>query len=169
MQEKHSRGTGLIPDFIQSPLDNPRPARAHFLEGKSDGQVGYNACRVPWRLASDFAVSGDRRAKEALEKMVRAAQGNPVGGKPGKVMAGYTLAGRPTANWSDVVFTAPLGTAAIIGASHQAMLDSFWAGVVRSGSDGYFGDSVRLLSLILMTGNWWSPWSQKDPCAGIRG
>ena len=164
IQQNHARATGMIPDFIQSPLKNPRPARPRFLEAKSDGEVGYNACRVPLRMAADFAVSGDPRAKQAVSKMANWMSGSPIGGKARNVMAGYTLSGRATAKFTDLAFTGPFGCAAVVDPSYQAMLDNFWGTIVRTRGEGYYGDSLKLLSMILMSGNWWAPWMMPEPC-----
>lgn len=66
LQASHAATTGLVPDFIVDPATSPAPAGSGFLEGDTDGKYSYNACRVPWRLATDFVTNGDTRAKDAL-------------------------------------------------------------------------------------------------------
>ena len=58
------------------------------------------------------------------------------------------------------LFESPFGAAAIIDIKYQAWLDAIWnrvsAGNTVMPADSHT-DSVRLLSLILMSGNWWAP------------
>lgn len=41
----------------------------------------FNACRVPWRMATDYLISGDARAKAIVARMVdwaRASTGDDI-------------------------------------------------------------------------------------------
>jgi endo-1,4-beta-D-glucanase Y len=64
----YSPRTGLVPDFIAWKAGVYRPAPPDFLEGPDDGFYGYNACRVPWRVGTDYLLSGDRRARAAIPR-----------------------------------------------------------------------------------------------------
>src|SRR5665213_2099043 len=57
MQKKYSPEAGLLPDFIQSCNRAPHPAKPFFIEKRADGAYSYNACRIPWRLASDYLLT----------------------------------------------------------------------------------------------------------------
>jgi len=73
----------------------------NYLEDVSDGRVGYNACRVPWHLATDYIVSGDARAKAEVTKIntwIKSATGS----RPSAIVDGYQLNG--TATGSGKVF-----------------------------------------------------------------
>ena len=83
-----------------------------------------------------------------------------TGGKPENVLAGYQLDGKPIhKDDHSMAFTACLGVAAMSDAKHQAWLNSLWDYVVTSDSedDRYFGRTLKMLSLVAMSGNWWSP------------
>ncbi len=161
MQGSWSKETGLLPDFISDTNTSaPKPARADFLEGGNDGNYAWNSCRVPWRLGTDFVVSGEARAKSALTALnawVRKATGN----SPGKIDAGYLLNGTPTTASIEnaLAFVAPFGVSAMVDASNQAWLDAIWKLIVSRGvnDDNYFGNSIKLLTMIVMSGNWWAP------------
>jgi len=130
---------------------------ANFLEGPDDGNYAYNACRVPMRLGAHFAVSGDQRAHETLQKMNLWLKAKALG-DPERINPGYTLAGVPLAtDYTTMAFTAPFGVAAMVDASNQAWLDAIWNDAVGFLPESYFEDSLRLLSMIVMSGNWWSP------------
>jgi hypothetical protein len=51
-------------------------------QSKYDGYYNYNACRVPWRIATDFIIGGDKRSREIVEKIntwIReTTQNNPI-------------------------------------------------------------------------------------------
>ena len=60
-------------------------------------------------------------------------------------------------------FTGPLTVAATVGGD-QAWLDKMWAYVVGPESgDGYFEHSLKLLSMIMITQNWWDPTTASCP------
>ena len=86
-----------------------------------------------------------------------------TGNDPGAILPGYNLAGTSTGGtYLDLAFVAPLGVAAMVDASNQSWLDSIWDTTVANYGAGYYQDTVALLSLITMSGNWWSP--EAAPC-----
>jgi hypothetical protein len=155
MQTNFSPTTGLLPDFIASTDTSPQPAPANFNEGITDGEYAYNSCRTPWRIATDYVVSGDARAKSALQLMnswIMSATGND----PTQIKDGYTLSGGKGSSQSGAssAFTSPFGVAAMVG-TDQAWLDAIWGGMAIN--SGYYGDSITMLDMIVMSGNWWAP------------
>ena len=159
LQTKFAPATGLVPDFARG-LDTatPQPAGAKFLEGRWDGHYYYNSCRVPLRLGADFALTGEPRAKAALDRMNGFIVAK-TGGKPAAIRPGYTLEGKPIqSDYTAMAFTAPFAVAAMAGAD-QAWLDAMWKYVAagKSDEDDYFSGAIRLLSLLVASGNWWAP------------
>ena len=155
MQANYSPATGLLPDFVVDTTASPAPAPANFLEGASDGQYGYNSCRVPWRIATDYLVSGDARAKTAIQKM-NAWIMTEANHDPANILDGYTLSGGKGAGQSgpSPAFSSPFGVTAMLG-SDQAWLDAIWSSLAISGD--YYGDSITMLCMIVMSGNWCAP------------
>jgi endo-1,4-beta-D-glucanase Y len=155
MQSGFSPSTGLLPDFVVNTTNSPAPAPANFLEGSSDGQYGYNSCRVPWRISTDYLVSGDARAKAAVKKMNDwiLVQTNH---DPANILDGYTLSGGKGAGQSgpSSAFSSPFAVAAMLS-SDQSWLDKLWS--TRQINEGYYADSITMLSMIVMSGNWWTP------------
>jgi hypothetical protein len=45
----------------------------------------------------------------------------------------------------------------MIDSSNQAWLDAIWKNLVTTPADDYYGDTIRLISMIIMSGNWWNP------------
>ena len=127
---RFSPGTGLLPDFIVLRDGEYVPARPKFLEGSHDGQYSYNACRDPWRIGTDYLLSGDPRAL-ALLKPLNAWIQSATGGDPERIGAGYTLSGRPLhSDDHSTAFLAPFAVAAMSESACQPWLDSLWETLV---------------------------------------
>jgi endo-1,4-beta-D-glucanase Y len=155
LQTGFSPSTGLLPDFVINTSSSPVPAPAGFLEGPSDGEYGYNSCRVPWRIATDYIVSRDARAKAAVQ-MINTWIMAQTGGDPANILDGYTLSGGKGARQSgpSSAFSSPFGVGAMLG-TDQAWLDKIWSS--RGITEDYYADSITMLSMIVMSGNWWAP------------
>jgi len=156
IQRDASPTTGLLPDFIENVDTTPRPARPGFLEGAADGRYGYNACRTPWRIATDYLLAGDTRAQAALlpiNTWLRSA----TDGDPHKVMGGYKLDGTAAVDYYEPAFAAPFGVGAMVSAANQNWLNAEWDRITDGPSDGYYSDTLRMQALIVMSGNWWTP------------
>jgi endo-1,4-beta-D-glucanase Y len=152
--------TGLLPDFaIGAAGATPSPAPANWLEGADDGRYAYNACRVPWRLAADFLMNGDARAQVAVRKIEAWAR-TRTADKPTALRDGYALDGTVTGSSAELAFVAPIAVGAMIQpatGSNQAWLDALWDEVAQRAPGQYYGDSIKLLAMITMSGNWWTP------------
>jgi endo-1,4-beta-D-glucanase Y len=160
-QNTYAPATGLIADFIVSTnTTSPKPAAANFLEGSTDGQYSYNSVRVPWHLGADGAVFANAASKAQSQRLTAWIKAK-VGNDPTKVRAGYKLDGTTAVSYLDPEFVATLGPAAMNDASNQAWLDAVWnytaAAATGSGIDTYYGSSLILQSMIVMSGNFWNP------------
>ena len=159
IQTRFSPATGLLPDFIIAVNAEPKPPAGKFLEGKHDGHFSYNSCRVPFRLGIDCALHGEPRARAAMERINVWAK-TQTGGRPEKIVAGYDLGGRILdRDDRSMAFTACLGVGAMCDAAHQDWLNALWDHVVATDSpdDRYYARTLKMLCLIAMSGNWWSP------------
>ncbi len=108
-------------------------------------------------------TTGDARARTAVGKL-NDWIADETGGNPGGIRPGYALDGNVTGgDYTDMCFVAPFGVAAMVGSSHQAWLNSVWDFVVDEGAEGYYQDTVKLLSMMAMSGNWWTPESISCP------
>jgi endo-1,4-beta-D-glucanase Y len=156
LQQQGSSRTGLLPDFVADTDRNPRPPAGKLLESDNDGHYGWNACRVPWRLGSDFVLSGDPRARAALATMAAWIEAESQG-RPGSVVDGYRLDGGKIGKGPSAAYIAPFGVAAMVHPGHQRFLDAIWSWLESRPLEGYYADSIRLFSMMVMSGNWWSP------------
>lgn len=158
LQARHAPRTGLIPDFaVAVDTGQPVPSPGGRLESMTEGFYAWNAGRNPWRLASDYIVSGDPRARVVGQKMIDFFKAS-TGGNPRKIRATYRLDGTVDGNYEHVFFQAPIGAGAMLDPSNQKFLDALWDHLAnrRKGGD-YYGETVQLLSMIVMSGNWFQP------------
>jgi endo-1,4-beta-D-glucanase Y len=157
LQRNHSATTGLLPDFAVAcdPVDNCTPAAADFLEGPHDGQYYYNAGRIPFRVGLDALLNDSPRARAVIEKTIDWLS-LQTGGEVRSIKAGYQLDGTPIGDYFTTFFAAPFGVAAMTNGIHQTFLNDIYASVANTYED-YYEDSVTLLSLLVMTGNFWDP------------
>jgi endo-1,4-beta-D-glucanase Y len=155
LQTDYSPTTGLLPDFIIYQNGQFKPAPAFFLEGAHDGEYSYNAGRNPWRLGTDALLSNDPITLAQVQKIshwIQAAAGNnPYGIRPG-----YQLSGQPFLNndYFTTFFVAPFGVAAMTNPGQQQWLNAIYDAVYNTYED-YYEDTVTLLALLVMTGNYW--------------
>jgi len=150
---KYSSNTGLLPDFmVGSPI---KPSDPNFLEDENDGDYYYNACRFPWRIASDYIQYGTNESKNSLSKLLQWANGIVTNGFE-NFKAGYTLDGTALENYDDLSFIAPLVVAFTTDATYQNTLNEGWD-YIENECDSYFDGSLNLLSQLMITGNWWAP------------
>ncbi len=168
----YSPQTGLLPDFVYRDLDGTyKPVSefewtsesGHFLESEFDGAYNYNSCRTPWRIASDFLLTGDKRAYDQLSTLNKFV--SEKHNAPHEVWSGYSLDGQTKlSEWDGgLEFTAPFMVSAMIDKSNQQWLNDLWDYHTEEANSTavewryYYGNSIRLLSMIVVSGNWWSP------------
>jgi endo-1,4-beta-D-glucanase Y len=98
---------------------------------------GYDACRTPWRVATDYAWSGDDRARTFLVNVTTWIDGH---------------GGLPTA--AQQQNSAFLGSFALAGIYDQAKLDGYVTGWLGAQMDDapYFQNSLKMLYLLLAAG-----------------
>ncbi|BBM04015.1 glycosyl hydrolase family 8 [Microbulbifer sp. GL-2] len=151
--------SGLMPDFVTG--QNPRPdtENDNGTGEKNSGHYYYNAARTPLRLSMDYIHNGDQRSKSASEKLVtwvRLQIGDSYDFN--KYYSGYTINGNvlPGAEYNSTVFIAPVVVAASVDSANQEMVNAGW-NYIKAKHESYFEDTINLLSLLALTGNWWAP------------
>lgn len=173
LQSEHAPVTGLLPDFAVgagSSVASLEPAPPGFLEGSNDGSYSYNAGRTPWRLATDALLNGSEASAAAATRMGSWVR-SEAGDDPYRIRAGYALDGTPIGNYFTTYFVSPFGVAAMLDQGSQQWLNDIYD-AVRTRNEGYFEDSVTLLGLLAMTGNFWDPtlmqpgWSERRRVSG---
>lgn len=160
IRTNYASATGLLSDFIINTNTAPQPAGPNYLETAYDGEFNYNACRTPWRISTDYLVSGDSRALTMIQK-VNSWIKTKTGSNPANIVDGYTLAGANSvgATGTSLAFVGPFAVSAMSDSSNQAWLNSLWSQMVATplSADDYYGNTLKLLSMIVISGNWWAP------------
>ena len=153
MTANYAPATGLMPDFI---INNPpQPAPPNFLEAPTDGDYSWNSCRYPWRVAVDVAHYNSPESRAAANKMLGWLKG-ATSSNPNNIRAGYKLNGTALTTDTSAAFTSPFIAAAIVDPAHQSFLNAGWTKINNWRAE-YYGDSINLLTMLLISGNWWSP------------
>ncbi|KHF35575.1 Endoglucanase precursor [Paenibacillus sp. P1XP2] len=79
-----------------------------------------------------------------------------VNGNPGSIKDGYKLSGSVVGSYNSGAFYAPFGVSAMTSSANQSWLNSIWSKTAGSSNEGYYEDSIKLFSMIVMSGNWWT-------------
>ncbi len=158
IQQNYSSATGLLPDFIVNTCTNTAfcPPQGETLEEPTDKDYSFNAGRVPMRLGTDVLINNS--SSRAQVRKISLWARRSTGGDPLSLKEGYHLDGSPINVTSkfNIFFAAPFGVAAMSVPSQQVWLNSIYDSV-RIKHQGYYEDSVALLCLLIMTGNYWDP------------
>jgi endoglucanase len=141
--------TGLVPDWCTN-------------SGSAvQGVFKYDAVRTPWRMAWAYSWYGHDTAKTICSSIATWIASN-TGGDPAKVGDGYNLDGSATSKYNNSTFVGCFASAGLVDAKHQTWLDAAYKrlqdtlGPVK---ETYFNESLKLLNLLLMSGNMPNFWN----------
>ena len=131
-----------------------------YLESKYDGFYNYKACHEHWRIATDYLLYGDNRAKVMVEKINKWIY-EKSGGNPANICAGYTLEGDVIRGrkYEAMSFIAPLAVSAMVDKKNQQWVNKLWNYIIGVGIDDsdYFGNTIKMFNIIILSGNYWDP------------
>lgn len=121
----------------------------------------YDACQVPLKIGLDYLWSGE--GKKYLDKLslwvIKKTNANPVA-----IVDGYKLDGTATGKYNNASFVGPLAVAAMVSPKYQYWLDMLYehlANLETGGRWGYYNDTLRLVSLLILSGNMPNLWESK--------
>ncbi|MGM0462605.1 MAG: glycosyl hydrolase family 8 [Fibrobacterota bacterium] len=153
---EENTGDGFISDFVRnnSPASND--------ETEYDEQYYMNSCRVPMRFAMDYARHANDNNGDALTAIVGELSA-AIGEDPSNMKRGYYLDGSPLDpdGGNGVEFLAPFG-AGLIATSNQSLMDATWDELQKNWTTNpdnditAYADALKLISMLVMTGNWWT-------------
>ena len=160
LQRHHAPATGLVPDFAIVKAGEPTPAPEGYLDTPHAGFYDFNSCRVPWRIATAYLLNGDPEARTIVRRiedwLVRSTKGDP-----GAIRAGYRLDGTPLATYGQICFSGAVAVGAMVDSRYQGWLDGLWNEVANPAvvdpPNDYYGGTLRLLYMLVLSGNWWAP------------
>jgi hypothetical protein len=161
MQTVYSPGVGLMPDFVvDTHTATPRPSPGFMGDGNAnEHHYWWNACRNPWRFASDYLLSGDTRWKTITGRMIDyfRAEVTAAAGDVTAIGTGYALSGKQLTGGDSPAYHGPICAGACIDAKYQSFLDALWTWNATHTTTGYYDGELQLLSMVVASGNWWSP------------
>ncbi len=160
MRNTYSPKAGLLPDFIAFDKGKYTPSKPNYLESKHDGEYYYNACRVPYRVAVDYLIFGDERAKNLLTPLNNWIQESTLNNAD-QICAGYHLNGEPIAGANIAVpaFVCPFAVGAIVNIENQIWVNDCWDFIADFEFNDYqsLDNTIQMLSLLVLSGNYWLP------------
>ena len=137
-----------------------QPVQPNYLESKYDGVYNFNACRVPWHIATDYLISGDPRAAAFLSRINRWIQ-TTTKGNPDNISAGYNLSGEdlPHRYFEALCFICPFAVAAMASPDNQQWLNKMWDYIqhFKLKDFDYYDNTIKILDMIILSGNYWTP------------
>ena len=158
IQKNYSPKTGLLPDFMAGEIIAPDSKGAGTGEPNAD-QFSWNGCRFPWRFATDFAHYGSPQSKAILSPFLSWAK-TKTANIPTKFQSGYKLDGTVLSTGTSAAFISPLITALATDPTSQTLVNNGWDWMAKWRVN-YYDDSINLLNLLLLSGNWWAPGSNQ--------
>lgn len=115
----------------------------------------YDAARTPWRITVDYVWYGNADAKAYAKKssdFVRVTLGGSS-----NIKDGYNQNGTLSGQWHNATFVGPFACAAMVG-ENQSHLDTSYNDLNGlSEPNSYFNQTLKTLSLFLLTGNFYLP------------
>lgn len=118
-------------------------------------EYGFDASRNPWRMATDVAWFNDSNAKNICNKIAGYVQ-----------VVGSDIVGGPVAQsggigaYHNATFISTFALAVMAADTiYQGLLDEMYLETINSQDSlpFYFGNTLRCISLFMMTGNFWNP------------
>lgn len=140
--KNYNSNTGLVPDWCQA---NGNQASGQGYD------YSYDATRYPWRTAIDYSWFGDERAKVNVDLITRFFSN--IGAN--NIVDGYTITGSIVGSYHNASFVSMVAAGSMTGYDLRFAQELYEENksVKDSGSYSYYGNCLRLLSLLYITGN----------------
>ena len=158
MQTMYSPGVGLMPDFIVN-TDTATPVpRTGFIGDGNDKEGLLLVERLPQPVALRVRLPAvGRHALEAVTgRMIDFFQ-QQLRRRPDDIGTGYALDGTQLTGGNSAAYHGPICAGACVDAQYQAFLDAMWNWNASHLTTGYYDGEIQLLSMVVASGNWWSP------------
>lgn len=124
--------------------------------GGNPGDYQYDAARVPWRIALDYAWHGSADAQSFLAPMI--AWVKQSAGLPNNVGDLYSKSGNRQSENRNSVFMGGFASGAVIDPGDVATLTSAWQGGPYLGGDGaYYTKSLQVLYALFLSDQFTEP------------
>jgi endo-1,4-beta-D-glucanase Y len=149
---EHNENTGLVPDWVT----------AHGTPSKNRSyDYGYDACRMPWRLAHDFLWYRDVRAKGQLEQLNK-FWASVVGSN--NIHDGYTLTGKQVGSNENASFITMAAAGAVVSGDAD-FCSTMWQAGMCAWNQNYYSHSLHVLGLLTASGKMVNPLTLENTAA----
>ncbi len=124
-------------------------------------EYGWDACRNPWRMATDVAWYDDANAKAICDNIATYVESTGVSSVSGPVPQSGGTSGYHSPTFVSTFALAVMAS----DPGNQDLLDDIYTEnvAVMDGLPWYFGNTLRCISLFMMTGNFWNPLASTEP------
>ncbi len=153
----YSSKTGMMPDFVTGTQVKP-DENAGSTGEKNPKMYGWNSCRYPWRITTDYAMWRTASAKNAVVKLTDYITATYP--EPSNIYSGpYNIStGATSQKNTENGFSAPFIAGAIVDEKYQSYLDKGWAYLQTTHDEGdAYNAAIKLMSMMVISGNWWKP------------
>jgi endo-1,4-beta-D-glucanase Y len=151
---------GLVTNWTNADGTLSATATANYTAAVS-GTYGYDACRTPYRIATDYAWFGTDAAKTYCKNTAEWVKTLSNNGKTGIAAAVDVYNPNGTPAPTGLYHNAPVtgGFACAGVADDQTYLDGAYADILGIGveSGNYFNNTLRALYLLFLSGNLYNP------------
>lgn len=146
-----NQSSGLVSNWC----NNYAPYAANSC-GPTPNEYGADACRNPWRTATDYLWYGDdavSASKSINSKLANFITGNESEMRGPLQQSASNPRGGANKNGSYTTFALPPMTQA----AKQSVLDKCYSSAAGLGTESnyYFNSTIRCISLFMLTGNFW--------------
>lgn len=160
--KRESKDNGLMPDFFVKEKGVFIAPNKKILESIHDGDYYFNSARIPWRYSMDSILNKKISISKQLSTLnkwiIKTTSTNPK-----NIVSGYYLRngppGQPFGSSNDLSFVAPFLVLSLLQKDNPNWTINLWNHIlsVPIESSTFFGNTLKLMAMIVATGNWISP------------
>ncbi|MBW6410101.1 glycosyl hydrolase family 8 [Clostridium weizhouense] len=158
---RESKKNGLMPDFFIKDRNQFIAPKGQILETIHDGDYYYNSCKTPWRYSMDILLNNTpitNQLSTLNNWIITKTNSNPK-----NIVSGYYVAnstpGESFGVPNDLSFIAPFLVSSLIQRKNEMWTIELWKLLINTPIQNsfFYGNTLKLLAMIIATGNWISP------------
>ena len=132
------------------------------LGTNNDGEAdyfGWDACRVPWRIAWDYVWYGNSSSKSMLSNTIALLKAKSWESAPSEVgfmkgLGGSGYSSIYTSQYAgNVSWTGSIAGAFMTNSSYQSNLDTYYNNIKYTNGSAYYAQTLQVLYMLLLSGN----------------
>lgn len=158
---RQSKDNGLMPDFFIKDNGNFITPKTKVLESLHDGDYFFNSCRIPWRYSMDTLINNAPVPKQLniLNNWIKkSTKLNPKDIKSGYYIANGT-SGEAFGTSNNLSFIAPFLVCSLVEKGNDIWKIDLWKTITKKTIEEctFYENTLKLIAMIVATGNWISP------------